>query len=72
MAMSAVEVHTLEEWRKLRGAETREILAAWTRNRVSASTIGRIERGDVTPERRTKEDLAEALKVSVEQIAWPS
>lgn len=74
MAMAeALEVRTLEEWRRLRGMESREQLAAATRNRVSASTIGRIERGELKTqaERRTREDLADALGVSVEQIRWP-
>jgi len=51
---------------------TQVMLEAATNHRVSATTISRIERGEVVPERRTCEDLAAALKVPVEDIAWPT
>jgi transcriptional regulator with XRE-family HTH domain len=72
MAETQTVVRTLEEWRKEKGYESREILAVQTRGRVSASTIGRIERGEVYPERRTREDIAEALGVPMTAILWPA
>ncbi len=56
--------------RRLRGW-TQTMLEAATNHRVSAGTISRIERSEVIPERRTREDLAAALQVRVEGITWP-
>ena len=51
---------------------TQAMLSAATNHRVSAATISRIERGEVSPERSTCEDLAAALQVQVEDIEWPT
>jgi transcriptional regulator with XRE-family HTH domain len=48
-----------------------EKLAAETDLWVSASTIRRIEAGDTSPERRTREILAKALGVDPIQVGWP-
>jgi transcriptional regulator with XRE-family HTH domain len=50
---------------------TLEQLAARTGHRVTAGTISRIERGESVPERRTREDIAQALGVPVDAINWP-
>lgn len=42
-----------------------------TRARVSISTLQRIMEGKVSPWRKTKEDIAAALGVTVDDIAWP-
>ena len=62
---------TVAELRHERGW-TLEMMAAQTGFRISMSTINRIERGMVTPERRTREDIAIAFGVTVDQIDWPS
>jgi DNA-binding XRE family transcriptional regulator len=72
MAMTQVERKTLADWRQARGMESREQLAAAARSLVSVATIGRIERGAVAPNRATKQALADALGIAVEQILWPA
>lgn len=68
--MTQEATKTLREWRQEKGL-TQEQLVTATRNRVGQSTIGRIERGEVKPERKTKEDLADALGLRMEDIRWP-
>lgn len=42
-----------------------------TKARVSISTLQRIMSGETSPWRKTKEDIANALGVNLDDIAWP-
>lgn len=61
---------TIKELRERHGW-TLAMVEAKTDHLVSASTILRIERGDVEPFRATKVALASAFSVDVNEIEWP-
>lgn len=60
---------TVRQLREERGW-TLAMLEAATHHRVSASTLSRVERGEVDPFRKTKEDVAAAFGVPVTEIEW--
>lgn len=64
------EARSLHDVRESKGLTVDE-LAGKTEFMVTSSTVRRIERGDVSPERRTRLLLARALGVNVDQITWP-
>lgn len=70
--MRASTGETMATLRELRQQKkwTLTQLESQTGFRVSASTISRIENGGAS-ERRTREDIAVALGVEVDDIDWP-
>ena len=62
------ERHTLAEWRVIKGFTQQELAEA---SHVHVSTISSIEYRGQSPILETREDIANALGVSVEQIDWP-